>query len=317
MSWKIEGWAADQNVTCGEEKHAPSARKFVLFMLASHSRHDGSCWAPQSKLAHWTGQSERAVRGHLAALEEGRFIRRFERRSKKDGHRLADGFLLDPWGDHGLVDYLDDLESMVDREGPGKAKKRDRESEENPQGLAADSAGRPTGKEEPPNRQISSALPADSAGIHSEDSLSDLNEPSPAEGSAGAPDGAATSDEAAPTGANQEQQEARTAYAFWKSQQSLVADHFGDSYGAWIKGLIALRYDADKKELVLGAYNQMAADKINGLLGEGNPANSYRARLADLLELEVTVIVYNLGAHQTARKIQRFKREREQFTNSD
>jgi hypothetical protein len=307
MSFDCQRWAADQTLIDKEGRGAPTGRKFVLFMLASHSRQDGSCWMSQPKLAGYTGQSERSVRDHLAKLEDDNYLRRYERRSKRHGHRLADGFLLDPLTIYGIDKYLDDAESMSERETPGREKARNRPVDNS--GLPAKVAARPSGDSLEANRQLSPRLPATLAGIDEENPQGRDIEGSPAEDSAGAPCGAATSDEAAPPVAAGEQQgdqaaaaQLPSAHAFWQSQQAALAEFFGAVHGVWIKPLLPLRYDGAK--LVLGASTRFIADKINGVgrAGGADEGAPYREQLAGLLGLEVEVIVYNLTVEHTKRR---------------
>ncbi|WP_273843890.1 helix-turn-helix domain-containing protein [Rubrobacter calidifluminis] len=65
-----------------------SGAKFVLVCLAHHADEEGYCYPSQRRLAAMTGLKERAVRTHLAALEEDGFIRRKARR--RDGRRTSD-----------------------------------------------------------------------------------------------------------------------------------------------------------------------------------------------------------------------------------
>lgn len=86
MSHRAVTWAYDQDIQ-------PSAAKFVLVTLANYADEHGYCYPSQSRLADDTGQSERTVRTHLAALEAAGVIRR-ERRFDKAGHRTSDAFWL-------------------------------------------------------------------------------------------------------------------------------------------------------------------------------------------------------------------------------
>lgn len=82
------GWAYDQDVR-------PAGRKFVLVTLATLVDQEWSCYPGQEFLAAATGQSERAVRDHLAALEADGIIRR-GKRYRRDGTRTSDRFWLRP-----------------------------------------------------------------------------------------------------------------------------------------------------------------------------------------------------------------------------
>jgi len=86
MSFWSEKWAYEQEVRT-------SGAKFVLVCVAHHADEHGYCYPSQKRLAAMTGLSERAVRGHLAALEEDGVISREERRNT-DGRRTSDGFYL-------------------------------------------------------------------------------------------------------------------------------------------------------------------------------------------------------------------------------
>lgn len=86
MSVQALTWAFKQPIT-------PAGLKFVLVALANYASEDGYCYPSQHTLSELTGQSERAVRGHLATLERRGFIRR-EQRRKAVGTRNSDGFFL-------------------------------------------------------------------------------------------------------------------------------------------------------------------------------------------------------------------------------
>ena len=69
-----------------------AGRKAVLVALADKADERHSCYPKQDTLARMTDQSERAVRGHLAWLEEHGLIRRD--RQYADGRRRADRYVL-------------------------------------------------------------------------------------------------------------------------------------------------------------------------------------------------------------------------------
>ena len=55
-------------------------RKMVLLALADNANDEGTdCWPSVGKLVEKCSMSERAVQGHLAALEEDGYIKRHER----------------------------------------------------------------------------------------------------------------------------------------------------------------------------------------------------------------------------------------------
>ena len=87
MSVEAVAWAFAQEVT-------PAGRKFVLVALANHADAEGRCFPSQKRLAFMTGQSIRAVRDHLAALEEAGLITRVETRRESDGGRTSDTIFL-------------------------------------------------------------------------------------------------------------------------------------------------------------------------------------------------------------------------------
>lgn len=118
-----------------KQKPRSSGAKFVLVCVAHHADEHGYCYPSQKRLASMSMLSERAVRGHLAALEEDEFIRREERRSD-GGFRSSDGIWL----------------GMTDEE----------------LGLAEESAGsgKPTGNNRQPHRQQSTDQPAEVAGLY-------------------------------------------------------------------------------------------------------------------------------------------------------
>ncbi len=86
MSFWSEKWAYEQ-------EPQSSGAKFVLVCLAHHADEHGYCYPSQKRIAAMTGLKERAVRGHLATLEQDGFIRRRERR-RDDGKRTSDGIWL-------------------------------------------------------------------------------------------------------------------------------------------------------------------------------------------------------------------------------
>jgi len=61
----------------------PSARKFVAVALANYADENGSCFPSVKALSKFTCQSERAVQGHLSALEEMGFLTRKRTRNSK------------------------------------------------------------------------------------------------------------------------------------------------------------------------------------------------------------------------------------------
>ncbi len=86
MSVQAIAWAFAQDLT-------PTGCKFVLVALANYADGDGYCFPGQKKLAADTGQTDRSVRTHLAALEKGGYIIR-GRRMREDGSRSSDGYTL-------------------------------------------------------------------------------------------------------------------------------------------------------------------------------------------------------------------------------
>ncbi len=55
-------------------------RKMVLLALADNANDEGTdCWPSVGKLVEKCSMSERAIQGHLAALEESGYIKRHER----------------------------------------------------------------------------------------------------------------------------------------------------------------------------------------------------------------------------------------------
>lgn len=59
----------------------PCGKKFVLFALADYADEAGSCWPSMETLATYTGQSVRAVKRHVQALEDDGFIQRARTRN--------------------------------------------------------------------------------------------------------------------------------------------------------------------------------------------------------------------------------------------
>jgi DNA-binding transcriptional ArsR family regulator len=71
----------------------PAGRKFVLVALANFADEANTCFPGQQLLAKRTGQSVRAVRAHLEALEAAGLISRCTRR-RSDGSWTSDRFQL-------------------------------------------------------------------------------------------------------------------------------------------------------------------------------------------------------------------------------
>lgn len=67
--------------------------KLLLILLANRAGLDGLIFPGQTTLAEESGMSERAVREHLARLEDAQLIRR-TRRNRHDGSRTSDSFEL-------------------------------------------------------------------------------------------------------------------------------------------------------------------------------------------------------------------------------
>lgn len=65
----------------------PSGRKFVMMALADYADEAGECFPHVSTLSSYTGQSEKTVRDHLAALELAGWIKR--RRARREDGTLA------------------------------------------------------------------------------------------------------------------------------------------------------------------------------------------------------------------------------------
>ena len=154
MSVECIHWVGHLPITAAEGK-------FCLFMLANWSRADGTCWSPQTRLAQWTGQDEKTVRRHMAKLEAGGYIRRYERRDKL-GRRKSDGYMLDPDDKFGLKEWLDTPREADDL---GKAK-----------GLPFQEPYRaecPLG----PSGQSDRSLPDKLPGIHKKNDQRTINEP--------------------------------------------------------------------------------------------------------------------------------------------
>lgn len=67
--------------------------KFILIAVAQYADQDGECFPSQITLSKKTGLAERAIRGHLAKLEDAGFIKR-EHRFRKDGTKTSDFITL-------------------------------------------------------------------------------------------------------------------------------------------------------------------------------------------------------------------------------
>lgn len=155
MSISALNWAFEQGVT-------PAGRKFVLVALANYASEDGYCYPSQATLCAMTGQGERAVRDHLAALEALGLIAR-ERRDGEGGHRATDGYTLKAPAER--------LTSRVAAKAGSRvlpAKSAGRTATKTPPregALPAETAGR----DDEPYRQISPDLPADPAGTYKDE----------------------------------------------------------------------------------------------------------------------------------------------------
>lgn len=122
MSIAAMEWAYRQEVT-------PSAAKFVLVTLANYADGDGFCFPGQDTLAQMTGQDERSVRSHLAALESSGLIRR-EHRQRKNGSRKSDGIYLEipiPTGKSDRKELRNQPENLTGRP-TGKSDRKERQS---------------------------------------------------------------------------------------------------------------------------------------------------------------------------------------------
>lgn len=86
VSSHATSWAWKQDIR-------PAPRKFVLLALVDFADARGCCRVSQPELAELTGQSERAVRDHLKALEMDGFIRREDTRTEA-GFRDTDAIHL-------------------------------------------------------------------------------------------------------------------------------------------------------------------------------------------------------------------------------
>lgn len=87
MSHRATSWAYRQLV-------GGAGAKFVLVALADFADETGCCWPSQKTLAVMTSQSERAVRRHLAHLEDGLGLIRREARKSADGRVFSDYITL-------------------------------------------------------------------------------------------------------------------------------------------------------------------------------------------------------------------------------
>lgn len=70
-----------------QERRAFSStgERFVMLVLANHADPEGLCWPSVRRVADECGQSDGAVRRHLAALEAGGWLSKLERRRRPDG----------------------------------------------------------------------------------------------------------------------------------------------------------------------------------------------------------------------------------------
>lgn len=62
-----------------------TGERFVLLVLANHADPEGLCWPSVRRVADECGQSDGAVRRHLAALEAAGWLSKLERRRRPDG----------------------------------------------------------------------------------------------------------------------------------------------------------------------------------------------------------------------------------------
>jgi len=66
----------------------PPGPKFVLMALADFANEDGLCWPAVATLCERTGFSERAVQGHLKALEQAGAVTRQDGRGRSTVYRI-------------------------------------------------------------------------------------------------------------------------------------------------------------------------------------------------------------------------------------
>lgn len=144
--WAFQRWAFA--TTTGNP-----VRKAVLSFLATMAdSNTGRCEARQGTLAQGVEASERAVRGHLKALEVAGIIARRQQR-RRDGSRRGDEFLLlAPW-----VSEWPDGETVQAADGAGS----DRNGSTDPPGTdLPDHAARAAGQEQPERTTTENGRPA-------------------------------------------------------------------------------------------------------------------------------------------------------------
>jgi DNA-binding transcriptional ArsR family regulator len=86
VSFQAVTWAMSLDIK-------PAGKKFTLVALAAYADGEGTCFPGQKRLASDTSQSDRAVRTHLASLEEDGLLKR-SHRQRQDGSRTSDQYTL-------------------------------------------------------------------------------------------------------------------------------------------------------------------------------------------------------------------------------
>ena len=87
MSFKLAGWAWDQQLPAGE--------KLLLLALADTANDDGECWPGRKRLAVKCGITPRSVTSHIKALQ-GRGLLRVEEQYRDDGSQTSSRYFLAP-----------------------------------------------------------------------------------------------------------------------------------------------------------------------------------------------------------------------------
>ena len=87
MSFKLAGWAWDQQLPAGE--------KLLLLALADTANDDGECWPGRKRLAAKCGVTPRSVTSHIKALQ-GRGLLRVEEQYRDDGSQTSSRYFLAP-----------------------------------------------------------------------------------------------------------------------------------------------------------------------------------------------------------------------------
>jgi hypothetical protein len=110
-------------------RNVSPTEKLLLLVLANYADESFECWPSQRTLAADTCMTDRGVRKILAALEERRFIKRYEQR-RKDGYRASDLIQIDFEADHFDAEHGSGDQSERDEKSSPEEISPERRSEE-------------------------------------------------------------------------------------------------------------------------------------------------------------------------------------------